>query len=75
MHSVEEFEKSILHLMEMVRDDFKVLQNQAILANGLSILGIPFGELSTFDFGEGWEWLPEGKRHIHEPAWEGKKPL
>ena len=43
MHSVEEFEKSILHLMEMVRDDFKVLQDQAILVNDLSILGIPLG--------------------------------
>ena len=77
MHSIEEFEKSILHLMEMVRTDFKVLQNQAILANGLSILGIPFGQISAFD-PEELEQRPEGKRYIlllHEQVWEGKKPL
>jgi predicted phosphodiesterase len=76
MHSVEEFEKSILHLMEMVRDDFKVLQDQAILVNDLSILGIPFGQFNTFD--PGYFKIPEGKRYIlllHELTWEGKKPM
>jgi DNA repair exonuclease SbcCD nuclease subunit len=80
MHSLENYDKSALHLLEMVceEDSFDVLKNEGIsLGDGLLyVYGIPFGHLDDFD---PVKEIPDasGLRRIlllHELTWKEKKP-
>ena len=75
-HSLLEYDRSALHLIEAVSDDITVLIEGIVETDNLFIVGRPFGTLDTFDPEE--IQYPEGKRRIlmlHELTWQDTNPF
>lgn len=73
MHSMNEYDKSALFLLEVVGGAITVLKGDDCYISNMEVMGVPFGELE--------KWQPpetRGRRKrallLHELVWPGKKP-
>lgn len=73
MHSMDQYDKSALHLLEQVGQEITVLNEEWQFAEGINILGIPFNT----SIGDFRERKNPGERRIlmlHALTWENQKP-
>lgn len=74
-HSIQQYQKSALALIESIDGYVWVLQGGKMEFNNLCIVGVPFGQLRDFD-PEALD-IPPGERKIlllHELTWKDRKP-
>lgn len=76
MHSMAEYQKSGLYLLEQILESFTVLKGQGVHRNGLDIYGIPFGCLDEFEPDTQPLKSPEYRKILllHELVWEERAP-
>lgn len=74
-HSLNQYDRSALALVEAVSNDITVLKGNAVETEDLYIVGMPFGLLDTLDVSK----LPatESRRILilHALTWQGKLPM
>lgn len=76
MHSMEEYPKSAMSLLDLVfdDDDFKVLRNDSILTSDLLVVGVPFGQLDGFKPEDSPKTSHRTILLLHEMVWKDRKP-
>jgi predicted phosphodiesterase len=77
MHSLAEYEKSALSLLETVGGQISVLRNDSVFSSkGIEVIGVPFGELEGFTPARAITPQRVTARIllIHELIWPGNRP-
>ena len=74
MHSIKEYDKSALSLLETV-ERLTVLKNENMVIYDMEIAGVPFGELENFSPPKTITKKRAKILLLHELIWPGKRPI